>query len=58
MAIRDGNSTPAQDGPGFRRARVQCLLERYPAEGTVLHPVSSRVNAVRNDDESCIAPVE
>lgn len=33
------------------------LLGPYAPERVALHPVSPRVNAVRNDDESCIAPL-
>lgn len=32
------------------------LLGPYPPEGVAVQPVSARVNSVRNDDESCIAP--
>jgi len=37
---------------------VADLLSPYPASGMSFHPVSTRVNAVKNDDASIIDPVE
>jgi putative SOS response-associated peptidase YedK len=33
------------------------LLRPYPDDGVVAYPVSTRVNAVRNDDAECVAPL-
>jgi putative SOS response-associated peptidase YedK len=33
------------------------LLARLPTEAVACHPVSTRVNAAKNDDEACIAPL-
>ncbi len=33
------------------------LLRPFPPAAMALHPVSTRVNTVRNDDPSCIAPI-
>jgi putative SOS response-associated peptidase YedK len=38
-------------------ATLADLLQPYPGEGVRAYPVSTRVNAVRNDDEACIAPL-
>jgi putative SOS response-associated peptidase YedK len=37
---------------------VEDLLRPYPDDELTVHPVSTRVNAVRNDDPSLIEPVE
>ena len=37
---------------------VTDLLSPYPAAAMSFHPVSMRVNAVKNDDPSIIEPVE
>ena len=37
---------------------VTDLLSPYPAAAMTFHPVSTRVNAVKNDDPSIIEPVE
>ena len=39
-------------------AKLRALLRAYPADGMAMHPVDTRVNDVRNDDPSCIEPVE
>jgi len=39
-------------------ADVADLLAPYPSAALVFHPVSTRVNAVRNDDAGLIAPVD
>ena len=36
---------------------LQALLRPFPAEAMGYYRISSRVNAVRNDDEACIAPL-
>jgi putative SOS response-associated peptidase YedK len=33
------------------------LLRPFPPEEMAFHPVSTRVNAVRNDDPGCIMPI-
>jgi putative SOS response-associated peptidase YedK len=38
-------------------AKLQPLLDAYPASEMVAEPVSTHVNNVRNNDEACIAPV-
>jgi putative SOS response-associated peptidase YedK len=37
-------------------AELQPLLAPYPADEMLAEPVSTRVNNVRNEDETCIAP--
>jgi len=45
--------------PGMRDVGAASdLLKPYDARLMPCHPVSSRVNSVVNDDESCSAPVE
>ena len=39
-------------------ARLRSLLLPYPAEAIATYPVSRRVNNPRNDDPSCLAPLE
>jgi putative SOS response-associated peptidase YedK len=36
--------------------QAKMLLKPYPGE-TTLFPISSRVNAVRNDDPDCLRPI-
>ena len=43
--------------PSVAAEAVQGLLRPYPAEEMVATPVSTRVNNVRNDDASLIAPL-
>lgn len=43
--------------PGSAPEALLPMLATGAGIAVVLHPVSPRVNAVRNDDESCIAPV-
>lgn len=42
--------------PAADSQALLALLGPYAPERVVCYPVSPRVNAVRNDDESCIAP--
>ena len=39
-------------------ARLKPLLAPFPAEAIATYPVSRRVNNPRNDDPSCLAPLE
>lgn len=43
--------------PAADPAALLPLLGPYAPERLAFHPVSPRVNAVKNDDESCIAPL-
>src|SRR5512134_286545 len=43
--------------PAADKEALLPLLGPYAPERVACHPVSTRVNAVRNDDESCIAPL-
>jgi len=36
--------------------RLKAIMRPYPSERMRAHPVSRRLNDVRNDDEECIAP--
>jgi putative SOS response-associated peptidase YedK len=36
--------------------RLKAIMRSYPSERMRAHPVSRRLNDVRNDDEECIAP--
>lgn len=42
------------DWEGFDVERAKALLNPYPAEAMAAHPVSPRVNDVKNDDPACI----
>ena len=48
-----GDEAPAAAEP----AALQALLRPFPAEAMGYYRVSTRVNAVRNDDAECIAPL-
>lgn len=43
--------------PDATDEELQGLLRPFPAEAMGFYRVSTRVNAVRNDDEACIAPL-
>lgn len=41
----------------FDAARLNALLQPYPAEQMQAYPVSSRVNSPKNDDQGCVTPL-
>lgn len=43
--------------PGMPAGEAASLLRPCPDDWLDVYPVSTRVNAVRNDDEACIAPL-
>jgi putative SOS response-associated peptidase YedK len=57
--ILDRNDYDLWLDPGMKNVKaVSELLKPYEARGMRGYPVSTRVNAVVNDDEACSAPVE
>jgi putative SOS response-associated peptidase YedK len=42
--------------PGIPVERLNQIMRPYPPERMSAHPVSRRLNDVRNDDPDCIAP--
>ncbi len=43
--------------PASKPERLAALLRPFPSGGLAVYAVSSRVNAVRHDDDGCVAPL-